>query len=385
MMISVYFDTVIIGGGPAGSSCALTLQHHGLTSCVIDRQRFPRHKLCAGLLTVKTRQLLGRLLPDISKEEFMSATDCSVAPTFKLFDKKEPVISVDIKPSILMTERYRFDNYLLNAYKGHGGTVFEGKAVSDIDFARRIVRLEDGSEIRYNHLVAADGANSLTSRMSRKMRPGNALCAETEISSADLRTGGVCAYFNIVPKSYAWTFKKGDHVSVGMIKLKGMNFDLKATFRKFLKFLGVNPANYPIKGALLPMSNFKEKPTYHESVLFVGDAGGFVDPLTGEGIYFALRSGMLAAESLLQPAPCVTYQQELRPVIKKLKSDEKFAHLLYTPAFLRRFCKDLYKYERFVRHFYATHIDGFNADGVVTTYMKYKWCLASKNDALQSL
>jgi flavin-dependent dehydrogenase len=61
-MDKLYFDTVIIGGGPAGSSCALTLQDHDLTSCIIDRCKFPRPKLCAGLLTVKTRQLLRRLL-----------------------------------------------------------------------------------------------------------------------------------------------------------------------------------------------------------------------------------------------------------------------------------------------------------------------------------
>jgi menaquinone-9 beta-reductase len=372
-MDRLYFDTVIIGGGPTGSSCALTLQNHGFTSCVIDRHKFPRTKLCAGLLTVKTRQLLKRLLPNKSEKEFFAATGCTETPIFRLFDRGKPVVSVDIKPSIIMTERYLFDDYLLEAYKKRGGIVLEGRAVCEFDFIHRILKLEDGSEVKYRYLVAADGANSLTSQASRKWRPGNALCAETEIASEDLKTDGVCAYFNIVPRSYAWTFKKGDHISVGMIKLKGMKFNLKEKFLDFLKFLGVDhPVNYPVKGAMLPMSNFKENPTYQESVLFAGDAGGFVDPLTGEGIYFALKSGMLAAESLLRSKPCDVYRKTILPVTQKLKSDEKFARLLYTPVFMHHFCKNLHKHDNFVRHFYTTHIDGIDVDGVMKTYIKYK-------------
>ena len=372
-MDKLYFDTVIIGGGPAGSSCALTLQDHDLTSCIIDRCKFPRPKLCAGLLTVKTRQLLRRLLPNESEKEFFMATGCTETRTFRLFDRNEPVASVDIEPSIIMTERSRFDEYLLGKYKQRGGTVLEGQSVNSFDFTHRIVKLENGLEVEYRYLVAADGANSLTSQAAREKRLGNALCVETEISSDELNTDGVCAYFNVVPKSYAWTFKKGDHISVGMIKLKGMNFNLKEKFLNFLKFLGIDhPVSYPIKGAMLPMNNFSEDPTFKGSVLFAGDAGGFVDPLTGEGIYFALKSGMLAAESMLQFAPCTTYRKNLLSVTKKLKSDGKFAHLLYTPAFMHYFCKNIHKYDRFTRYFYTTHIDGLNADGIMKTFIKYK-------------
>jgi geranylgeranyl reductase family protein len=372
-MDKLCFDTVIIGGGPAGSSCALTLQNYGLTSCVIDKCKFPRPKLCAGLLTVKTRLLLRRLLPNESEREFSMATGCTETRTFRLFDRNKSVASVDIEPSIIMTERSRFDDYLLGKYKQCGGTVLEGQSINSFDFTRRIVKLKNGLEVEYRYLVAADGANSLTSQATREKRLGNALCVETEISSDELNTDGVCAYFNVVPKSYAWTFKKGDHISVGMIKLKGMNFNLKEKFLNFLKFLGIDhPANYPIKGAMLPMNNFDEDPTFKGSVLFAGDAGGFVDPLTGEGIYFALKSGMLAAESLLQSTPCATYRKNLLAVNKKLKSDGRFARLLYTPAFMHCFLKNLHKYDRFLQYFYTTHIDGLNADGIMKTFIKYK-------------
>ena len=90
-----HFDTVIIGAGPAGMGCGITLQkdHHNV--CVIDKAVFPRNKTCAGLVTGKTYRLIKELFDG---EEFDSLF-CCTADTVKLYRKTELLASAPIKNS----------------------------------------------------------------------------------------------------------------------------------------------------------------------------------------------------------------------------------------------------------------------------------------------
>jgi len=370
-MNSNYFDTVIIGGGPSGSACGITLKKHNASCCIIDRKKFPRNKLCAGLLTTKTQQVIFDLLSPMNKEDILKDITFAEEKHFKLYNKEELLIDVELTPGMQLVNRIQFDNYLLDYYKKLGGTTFEGEAVKDINFETKEVTLLNEQIIRYKYLVAADGANSIVGKYSHHQKSENALCAEINIGREDLDIHGIKAYFNIVPDSYAWVFSKGKQISIGMVKLPGKEFNLLNTFSGFLKQLGLNPEKYQTKGAMLPFGNYLTDPTYGNSVLFVGDAGGFVEPLTGEGIYYALKTGSLAGESILSGDPCITYRNNCKPIVKVMKNSNKYQKLFASRRFMNFFYKHLPRHWRFVRYFYNTHINRCSTDSFIPTCLKY--------------
>ncbi len=106
------FDIIIIGGGPAGAMAGITLQKKGYNTCIIDKSTFPREKLCGGLLTVKTMELLREHCPTLNPDHFVVKQSNRV----HFYLGQEKVTSYQMKNTCYLTERSLFDHALIEDY-----------------------------------------------------------------------------------------------------------------------------------------------------------------------------------------------------------------------------------------------------------------------------
>lgn len=387
-----HFNTLIIGGGPSGSSCGITLTKGGVDCCIVDKYAFPRTKLCAGLFTGKSQKCLNSVLGQTVYEEALKKCLMSKEDTFSLYKGAYELVSCDLtdennKPSSLkyedckikLVDRPSLDEFLVRHFTSLGGTLIEGDAVKTIDFETKVATLVSGATIHYENLVAADGANSPTEKMvathdtTFKKKGESALCLEINVDREDLDLRGVNIYFDIVKGSYAWSFSKGEKVCLGLVKLPWQkDVDANQKMREFCIQLGVkNMDKYPLRGAMLPFGNIMACPVYGNNIYFVGDAAGLVEPLTGEGIYYALQSGQYAGESILDGG-VEKYKDSVNYLHSLIKKGGYYQSLLEKKWATRFFFNHAPRNTRFISHFYLTQIERATLDSFLKIIWKYK-------------
>ena len=154
------YETVIIGAGPAGMGCAISLLKSGANLCVIDKAVFPRNKTCAGLVTAKTERLIKQLYGEDCEELF-----CNTASSIKLYRKDEELVEAPLKRPVHLVDRVDFDNALVEKYKSTGGVIMEGERGISVDYDNSRVTLSDGRDIEYKNIVFADGALSMSHKL----------------------------------------------------------------------------------------------------------------------------------------------------------------------------------------------------------------------------
>lgn len=415
-------DYLIIGAGPSGSAAAIALKNEGKDCILVDKATFPRVKLCGGLFTGKAQDALAALVGKEKYADCMSQCTASRETKFSLWQTEkspqtgEPVrqrMLVEVRPrkEIVLIDRPRFDEWMVRHYQSLGGTLIEGDGIASIDFANHTAHLESGRTIAYRTMIAADGANSTVERLlaahrangtrdlssstnnpspsapknHKKMHTrGNALCLEINVDRADCPDAdGVQIHFGIIPQSYAWSFSKGDKVCLGLVKKDNVQTNPHQAFRHFLHSLGVhNIDRYPLRGAMLPFGNYMPHPAYvfdaqngnrpnhTPSILFVGDAARLVEPLTGEGIFYALQSGILAAQSHGDPTQYMHQVSHLHQLISK---GDLYQHwLMHNPLLHSLLCRQASHHPSFIEHFYSTQIEQPTLDSFLKIVWKYK-------------
>ena len=371
---------LIIGAGPSGASCAIRLMQAGIDCLLIDRQQFPRPKLCAGLFTHKSQDALRYLVQEENYNNCMNQTVTSHESKFRLF--KDPHhLMVECTPDepVTLVDRQEFDQWLVNHYIGLGGQFRDNTQLQSVDFVNQEATF-DTVTVHYDYLIAADGANSTIERLLSKTCPDtfkrkreSTLCLEINVDRSDLDMDGVNIYFNVVPKSYAWVFAKGDKTCIGMCKLPEQDFDINQTMRHFIADLGVkNAEKYPLRGAMLPIGNYMERPV-HWNTLFVGDAAGLVEPLTGEGIFYAIQSGIDAAEAIeANGTTSAIYINKVKRLTALIDKGQKYQSMLESPKLSSLFFRHCHKHPGFIRHFYDTQIEHACLDPFWKIVAKYK-------------
>lgn len=393
-MLSLQTHTLIIGGGPAGSLCGISLQQHHSDCLLVDRARFPRLKLCAGVVTGKAREVLREVLGDDGLRSHLSETQVGHERHLRLWNRRHCFVDCDMQDRrvvpaqwrdedwrFVLVDRPRFDAALIAHYKALGGQLIEDNGVRTIDFDRHIATLTDGTIVEYRNLVAADGAGSHTERLLAKAAPDfqpkgeNALAYEINVSRDDLDIDGVNLYFGYLPETYAWAFAKGDTICLGACRLKGVHVDGQQAMRRFLGDIGLrHPERYPLKGALIPFDNAMPHPLWRDHVYFVGDAAGLDEAVTGEGIYFALRSGADAASAIAKANP-VGYIQRNSVIQQHLRRGAKYQRLLASRLPFAFFRTVATMSNPFVGYFYLTQIDHLSftpAPSIVAQYLRHR-------------
>jgi geranylgeranyl reductase family protein len=295
MQAAATHDIVILGGGPAGSAAAATAARAGLDVVLIDKARFPRDKLCGGLFTGRARDeysaIFGREL-DPALFETRRAIAFHLGAT--------PMGRMDDVPPMYLTMRRLLDAHLLALAEAAGARLMTGTRVAGIDLQDNQLTLGDGRRIGYRVLVGADGVTSAVARalFGRPFDPdriGFALEREMPPVTDPETAATVRVDFGAADWGYGWSFPKRGSTTVGVGGLQRRNPDMKARMRAYADLLGQGEAE-GMKGHFLPFGDYRRRPG-RGNVLLAGDAAGFVDPITGEGIAHAMASGRLAAAS----------------------------------------------------------------------------------------
>jgi geranylgeranyl reductase family protein len=293
------YDVAILGAGPAGSAAAITLARAGVKTCLIDREDFPRPKLCGSLLTLRCRKLYEEVFPEALDQAVIQT---STGADF--FFGPRLAHSLRDQTLLLQSDRLSLDHFLLMQAVQAGAKPITGNAAREIDVASGQISMAGGGSIRYRYLVGCDGAHSLAARTlyGRSLPKGSAAAAlelDVDRTETGLRVDRPQIYFDVVRWGYAWIFPKGGKLTLGLGALPGKNGNLNRIFRDFLSSrLGYLPPNR-IGGHLIPFNAYRKLPG-RGNILLCGDAAGLVDPITGEGIAYAIQSGCLAARSILR-------------------------------------------------------------------------------------
>jgi len=299
------FDTIVCGGSLAGSAAAVTLARQGRSILVLDKATFPRSKLCGGLLTWKTVRLLDHLFGETPESLREQGIIKYVSDRYSIRSFTSTLAEGTVSYPFHLTDRAELDNRLLYHARRAGAQVREGEEVARCDPESGRVFLKDGQVFRGKYIIGADGAHS-TVRAAfpevnlRAMRRYTAATIEVRISATDFPepVDRPILYIGFQDAGYGWIFPNGDTLLVGICGLRRKDTHFAKLFRTYLDVIGVDPAVLSCqRGHPLPYGCYLHDPV-HANALLAGDAGGYVEPLFGEGIFYALCTGMYAGRAV---------------------------------------------------------------------------------------
>ncbi len=286
-------DVIVVGAGPAGATLAYDLSRSGVDVLVLERERLPRYKACAGGITVKTASLLGI--------DFSSVTRDVVRGARIVYNSRHSFTKSYSQPLIYMVMRDEFDHLLMQRAQEAGAALVDNDKVLQVEITEQAVKVVTAKgAYTAQVVVGADGARSVVAANTGLMRQIDlGIGMEAEISVPDKR---LVQWENLmgldighVRGGYGWVFPKGDHLSVGAgIQLRQAR-RLKSGYQAVLKSHGLmNCSATRIRSHWLPVRR-KGMAIHSGRCLLLGDAAGLVDPVTGEGIHNAVRSARIAA------------------------------------------------------------------------------------------
>jgi geranylgeranyl reductase family protein len=342
-------DVLIVGGGISGSTLGYRLQKQGLKTVIVDKKTFPRDKLCGGLLTQKSVDLIAKIYKD-NDFPIECKTNC-----VDLYLIDNLLSSVETNNTFYSVNRIDFDFWLINKYLLSGGNVITGKPQKKND--DNTVELTNGTTIRYKILVGADGSNSWVRKYIDPSYQVDAVCMETYTESKSLKSNTISIFFSAVPTGYGWIIPKKDFLCIGIGGKIKNNTDIKKKFRNYCQQLRIDE-QAQAKGALLPFGHYVKNPV-KDNILLVGDAAGLVDPITGEGIYFALLSSQYASDaitkSLKNSGKLSSYNDDLQSIFKVIDDAKIFNKTWFNPICKNLFLK-LIKGKKNIVRFYCDNI-----------------------------
>jgi len=297
-------DVLIVGGGPAGSSCARRLRRAGLDVLVLDKKRFPRDKVCAGWITP---QILATL--EIDPEDYAKDRVLQPIHGFRIGRLGAAETRVDYgAPVSYGIRRCEFDHYLL---EGSGARLRLGEAARS--FRREAGRWIVNESIEAGFLVGAGGHFCpVAQHLGAVTGPPAPVIAAQEVEfRMDDRDGARCPVSPEFPElffasdlaGYAWLVRKGSWLNVGLGRqdVHGLS-DHVTRFVDWLRANGRLPVSLPAKfrGHAYLLHGEARRALAGDGVVLVGDAAGLAYPRSGEGIRPAVESGLLAAKTLLE-------------------------------------------------------------------------------------
>ena len=352
-----HYDILIIGAGPAGMGAAITLAKQHANVCVLDKAIFPRSKTCAGLVTDKTYRLIESLYAGDTDDLF-----CCTSDTIRLFLKKEQLTESTLAHPVRLVNRSHFDNALVEEFKRLGGEIREGEKPLSVDYAAQTVALSDGSTIHYDHLLFADGALSMAHKLLNVDRRKLAFGVEAYVPADRLPVKSIDLGFGYLSTGYVWTFPHGDTVCVGIADQYSKFTDYRAVLDGYLTDLGVDPKGLRYIGAFLPYGEVVPQEKLPDSVMLLGDAGGFTDPISGEGLYMALQTGVYAANALQSPSPKSAYLESLKPLIRIIKDGKKVQKTFYSAPVQKLFLGKVKGKNNLVAYFFENMVEDYRYD-----------------------
>jgi geranylgeranyl reductase family protein len=357
------YDALVIGMGPAGAVAAYELSRAGLSVLALERQRHPRYKVCGGGLSARVLSFLDW--------DVASLTEHIVYGVEFSYRGEESFLIEASSPIAFMIMRDRFDQALLEKARAAGTRIHEGERATVFRHSPEGVLVStDRGRYAATVVIGADGANSLVAQQLFPERKG--LRMPTLESEVMIGVDEASQYHDKrtviidVGTAYAWVFPKARQLSVGVAQIREKADSPKRTFERFMRQhrqLVHRPIPQPL-GHPLPIFRNRRSRAAEESsrlvngnVLLVGDAGHLVDPLFGEGIYYAVRSGQMAAQAVLgrfedRGRSLHAYDEALeREIYPEFRIASRMAQVLY--SFPRLCYRMAQNYQGVIRLYYG--------------------------------
>lgn len=344
-------EVVIVGGGPAGIAAGIELAQNGINTILIEYHKHPRKKTCAGILTEKTYKLLTDIISFDENPLIMPCCDVS------LYYKKTYMYSFLTEKPFLFVDRSSFDYELLKYYQKLGGNVLMPEKVIDVNFPQNCLRLSNGQNLSYKALIAADGINSSICKMLKLPDIEKGFCVQKSFSriahpEIAQKISGLYLEYGSIPFGYSWIVPNQEEIIFGtgmMVSQFNWN-DLLQEHKRFCSFFQV-PQKSIRRGAFIPVGELREQKHHpFENIVFAGDAAGFINPITGEGIYLALLSGKYAARAyLMDPKNLRSAFLSLTKTISYTISEQKaLLPEIYHTDFLKQFVFQFKEFPQYV-------------------------------------
>jgi geranylgeranyl reductase family protein len=305
---------VVVGAGPAGATAARTLATAGIPVRLLDRCRFPRNKPCGGGISVR---VLGRF-PYLEPELPRIVTHTLSRLYLEGPDGHSAVVRSDV-PAALMIRRVEFDALLVSLAVDAGAELVTDTEIVQASSVDGVMELmaRDGRRFTAETVIAADGVHSVVARRLRLNRgwPASSLALDLmeETPRAmlrDLDPSTLWVAYGYGGPGYAYIFPKRDHVNIGIgyllshyrAAIRSSPYELQRAFVDCLRSRGIvagESVRRNFTPFLIPVGGPLRRPG-RGRVLVAGDAGGFVNAFTAEGIYYAMVSGDLAARTVVE-------------------------------------------------------------------------------------
>jgi len=294
-------DVLIVGGGPAGSSCAWALRHSGLNVAILDKETFPRDKICGGWITPP---VLTDLEIDIA--EYAQGRVLQPIKGFLVgCIGGSPIETRYSEPVSYGIRRREFDDYLL---RRSGARLLLGTALTKLQHTSEGWIAND--VIRARFLVGAGGHFCPVARvLGTKTNTESPVVAQEVEFEMDARQREGCRviedtpelYFCADMKGYGWCFRKGDFLNVGLGRADRGHLPAQVTgFLSFLKSSGrISFDVPPLHGHAYLLHGTSPRAIVGDGYVLIGDAAGLATLQSGEGILPAVQSGLLTAKSIV--------------------------------------------------------------------------------------
>jgi len=336
------FDVIVVGLGPGGSSAAYSLAQRGHRVLGLEKYAMPRYKPCGGCLSRRIEKILD--------EDFRPLVEETITRVILSFRGEGEVEIESAEPMAYMVMRDRFDHFLANKAAAAGAKIRDGEPVTSVDEREGHYVVRTGKGVyRCRFLVGADGVNGLVAS-SLGYRPKRCVAVALE-GEVEVRPevfprlrNTVRLDVGAIPFGYGWVFPKKDHWSVGVGSGKDRIRHPNEYYSSFLKDQGVTKEilRERRRGFRIPLFSNRRSRIVQGRSLLVGDAAALVDPFLGEGIYYAIRSGQVAAEvlhrALSSECPGLEEYQdriarEMVPEFEIARKEAEFAFRFTRPAF----------------------------------------------------
>lgn len=320
------YDVVVCGAGPSGAMAAAEAARAGLKVALLEKQILPRHKTCGGGMPM----VMQNILQDLAPEAFVESEVTHMRHTWNFADSYLAPINPpgSGEPlSLWMVQRSIFDQALAQRAALAGAELRDGLAVRSLEVEPDGVKIraegvKTGSEFaaKARYVIGADGANGVSVK-STNLRRDRAIALAMEVEHPhqwgdghpELRPDVAHLEYGAVKKGYGWIFPKADHLNIGAGLFRPdqkdargdrtIRAELQKTIFDYMDALGLKYDRDQLRFHAHPLPTWSGKERLHEGrILLVGDAAGLINPLFGDGILHAVKSGMIAAQCLSEDA-----------------------------------------------------------------------------------
>ncbi|MBL1176344.1 geranylgeranyl reductase family protein [Pantanalinema sp. GBBB05] len=337
----MHYDLLVCGAGPAGTIAAAQAAQAGLKVALLEKYPLPRHKTCGGGMPVAVQHFLRDLVP----EAFVESNVRYMRHTWNFTNPYLGAISPSGSAralSLWMVRRSVFDHALAQRAVRAGAELWDGLVVRSLQLESQqvVVRAQalkaDGDLTPKSEFVAtapyvigADGANGVTAKATG-LRQKRAISLAMEIEypyqwhdHPELKPAIAHLEYGAVKQGYAWIFPKADHLNIGAGVFRFGQADarrepqvksqLQQAILGYLDLfqLPYDPSSLQFHAHPLPIWNGREPlHTPDGQVLLAGDAAGLINPFFGDGILHAVKSGIIAAECVVN-GTTLTYSDRI--------------------------------------------------------------------------